>query len=161
MGISVDFVDAVHSHTWSVELSDQDEIFLNEVWYKEDQLLVGLSHQEPFKNRTTWSDLEMVHYQILLMKAFDLLGENHPMDDITVRFREPFATFRFLATGIVKMSKLNGVDGFDNLTISRPREARIVVDFRRIYRFDWDSYVPPAPKPKIVNPFQIVVDNTK
>ncbi|MNY29957.1 hypothetical protein D3C86_1640340 [compost metagenome] len=103
----------------------------------------------------------MVHYQILLFKAFDLLGVNHPMDEVTVRYREPFSTFRFLAMAIVKMSKLNGVDGFDSLTIARPREARVVVDFRRTYRFDWDSYVPPAPKPKFVNPFQVIVDNTK
>lgn len=160
MVISVDFVDAIHGHAWSVELQDQDEIFLNDVWFKEDALLVGLSAQEPFVGRTTWSDLEMVHYQILLFRAFDLLGSDTPMDEITVRYREPFSTFRFLATAITKLAKLDGVTGFDNVTISRPRDNRVAVDFRRLFRFDWDSYVPPKPKPK-GNPFQVIVDNTK
>lgn len=167
MQITVDFIDVPCDHSWSVELTDRDEIFINDVWYKEDSLLVELKDQEPFSGRTAWCDLDMIHYQLLLFKCFDLLGENHPMDDLTVKYKEPFATFKFLASAIVKMSKLNGVMGFDTVTIMRPRENRIVVDFRRTYRFDWESYVPPKPEhtaeiiPIKKNPFQLVVDNTK
>lgn len=160
MSISVEFVDAVNHNMWEITLSTQDEIFVNESWYHEDVLLVNLSNQEPFTGRTTWSDLEMLHYQILLLTAFDKVVPDHPMDDISVRFREPFATFRFLATCIAKMAKIEGIDGFDKIEIVRPLDARIVVDFRKTFRFNWNAYVPPAPPPaKPV--FQLVVDNTK
>ncbi len=160
MVTTVDFIDSIHGHSWSIELQDQDEIFLNDVWYKEDALLVGLSQQEPFVGRTTWSDLEMVHYQILLFKAFDHLESDTPMDEISIRYREPFSTFRFLSTAVSKLAKLEGITGFENISIYRPKDNRVIIDFRRVFRFDWDSYVPPRPKPK-GNPFQVIVDNTK
>lgn len=160
MVTTVDFIDSIHGHSWSIELQDQDEIFLNDVWYKEDALLVGLSQQEPFVGRTTWSDLEMVHYQILLFKAFDHLDADTPMDEISIRYREPFSTFRFLSAAVSKFAKLEGIAGFENISIYRPKDNRVIIDFRRVFRFDWDSYVPPRPKPK-GNPFQVIVDNTK
>lgn len=164
MQVEVFFVDAVHDLNWTVELSERDEIFVNDVWYKEDVLLVELKDQEPFRNRTTWSDLEVIHFQLLLFKCFDLLREDHPMDDTTVRYREPFATFRFMAAAIVKMCRLNDINGFDQMTILRPKEGRVVIDFRRTFRFDWDAYMPPRPEPVLKpkkNPFQVIVDNTK
>lgn len=163
MQVRIDFNDVPYDHAWSVELTDQDEIFINDVWFKEDILLVELKGQEPFTGRTTWSDLEMIHYQLLLIKCFDLLGENHPLDDVTVRYREPFSTFKFLASALVKMSRINGVTGFDRVLITRPVEDRILIEFSRSFRFDWSAYVPPKIEQKPVkrNPFQVVVDNTK
>jgi len=164
MQVRVDFVDSLNAINWVVELTDRDEIFLNEVWYKSDVLLDELKDQEPFRNRTRWSDLEMIHYQLLLFKCFDLLGPDTPLDDLTIRYKEPFSTFRFFASAIVKMSRVDGVTGFDEMTIMRPKESRIVVDFRRTFRFDWDAYIPPRPEPKVEvkkNPFHVIVDNTK
>lgn len=166
MGIVIDFVDIPHDNVWSVELTTKDEVLVNDVWYREDQLLVELSHQEPFLGKTKWCDLEMIHYQLLLYKAFDLLDPQTKVTTFNVEHREPFLTFSFLASAIVKMCHINGISGFDRVMISRPVESRITVDFRKTFRFDWDQYVPPAPPEKIdkaakVNPFRVVVDNSK
>lgn len=156
----VDFIDGVHGNTWAIELNEKDTIFLNDTWYREDELLVDLSNTtEPFRGRTCWADLELIHYQLLLFRAFDYLKPNSAEDELAVRFREPFSTFRFLASALVKMSYLNGVSGFDNVLISRPKEARVTIEFRLTHRFDWDEYVPPQPRAKPT--FQVVVDNTK
>jgi hypothetical protein len=118
-----------------------------------------LSHTEPFKGRTTWSDLEMVHYQIMFLHAFDKIPMSHPIDDLSVGYKEPFISFRFLASAAIKHARVNGVTGMDLLSVSRPREDRITMDFRRTYRFDFQNYSPPIiPKVPL---FQVVVDNTK
>ena len=160
MNVTVDFVDAVNSNVWSINLTLQDEIFINDVWYREDILLVDLSKTEPFTGKTTWSDLEILHYQILLFRAFDKLLPDHPIDELAIKFKEPFQTFKFLASAIAKMANIEGITGYDRIIIARPFDSRVVVDFRRTFRFNWDTYVPPAPKPKRA-PFQLVVDNTK
>jgi hypothetical protein len=156
----VDFIDAVHGNTWSVELSEKDTIFVNDTWYRQDELLVDLSDtSELFAGKTAWADLELIHYQLLLFRAFDYLRPKHTEDEMTVRFKEPFATFRFLAAALVKFHYLNGVTGFDTLVISRPKEAQVVIDFRLTTRFDWNEYTPPKPPAKPI--FHVVVDNTK
>ena len=162
MQVNVEFVDSTLGHSWTTELSERDEIFVNDVWYKEDSLLVELCDQELFRNKTTWSDLELIHYQLLLMKCFDHLGPNPAMDDITLRYKEPFLTFRFFASCVVKMARIDGLTGFDTLTIARPKENRILIDFRKTFKFDWNEFTPPNVEPIVKkHPFQLIVDNTK
>lgn len=156
----VDFHDSVSVNVWAVELTDKDEIFVNETWYRQDELLVDLaSTSEMFADKTCWADLELTHYELLLLRTFDYLKPNASADDIAVRFSEPFSTFKFLATALIKSQRLNGIDGFDTLVIKRPSEARITLEFKRTFVFDWNDYVPPKPAPKPT--FQVVVDNTK
>lgn len=166
MGIIFEFVDVVEDHIWSVEMTTREENKVNDAWYREDTLLVELSDQEPFAGKTRWCDLEMIHYQLLLFKAFDLLRSDAEVTTYNIEHRQPFLTFTFLASAIVKLNKLNGVDGFDRLIIARPRDSIVNIDFRKSYRFDWDRYIPPAPIPQIsvkpkANPFRVVVDNSK
>jgi len=157
------FLDAVRGNEWSLKLTDADMIFLNETWYKEDELLIGLCTTNPFFGRTTWSDLELVHYQILFIQAFKTLTEKASDNEVSLRYREPFLTFRFLASALVKMSRLNSVDGFDIIEISYADEDKIRIEYRRTCDFDFTRFVPPPlaiPKP-VENPFKVVVDNTK
>jgi hypothetical protein len=166
MGIIAEFVDVPNNLVWSTELTSRDENMVNDAWYREDNLLVELDGQEPFVGKTRWCDLEMIHYQLLLFKAFDYMKPDTQVTTYNIEHRQPFLTFTFLTSCIVKFNKLNGLDGFDRVIVSRPFSPNVNVDFRKVYRFDWNRYVPPSPQTQSLtttktNPFHVVVDNTK
>jgi hypothetical protein len=162
----VDFIDDFNKNYWSITLGSDDEVLINDTWYKEDELLVGLSLTKPFFGCYTWADLEILHYQILLLKCFDKLQPNSTSTDLPINYREPFSTFRFLASAVAKMSKINGIEGFDNLIIARRSESKISIDFKKTFNFDFSTFNPvlnnkPIPVQKEQPVFSIVIDNTK
>lgn len=157
----VEFTDFNNSLSWAAEITDQDEIFLNDVWFKEDILLVGLSDTAPFEGKTTWSDLEMIHYQILFFRCFDHLDSSVDMSEISVRFKEPFLTFKFFASCVAKMARTEGIQGFDSIRVMREESNRIIISFSKTFDFDWDKYVPIEKRQPTRFPFRVIVDNTK
>lgn len=156
------FTDEIKNLTWSYEYSPQDEIQVDRFWYTEDTLLLQLSETDPFVGRTMWSDLDALHYQILLLKCFDHLEDDHPSDSVTLNFKEPFMSFRFLSSAFIKQARINGVTGFELLSIVRKSNGRLAMDFSKSYSFAYPSTAIIAPEPaRKINPFRIVVDNSK
>jgi hypothetical protein len=157
----VEFTDFKNSISWAAELTDQDEIFLNDVWFKEDVLLVGLSDTAPFEGKTTWSDLEMLHYQILFFRCFEHLDAGVQMDELTLRLKEPFLTFKFFASCVSKLARTEGIQGFDAIRVMREESNRIIISFNKSFEFDWDRYTPETKRVPTKFPFRVIVDNTK
>lgn len=156
------FTDEIKNLTWSYEYSPQDEIQVDRAWYREDSLLVQLSETDPFVGRTTWSDLETLHYQILLLKCFDHLQDDHPDDSFTLNHKEPFMSFRFLSSALIKQTRISGTAGFELLSIMRKANGRLSVDFSKSFSFGYpDTAIVTPDVSARPNPFRIVVDNSK
>lgn len=152
------FSDDVLNLSWSAELTDKDDVFLNDVWYNGDQLLLELSRTVPmFYNKTSWSDLDLDHFQVLILKCFDHLQEDQNMDQLTLSYKEPFTSFRFLAGAFIKCARIADVRGFEMVSFKRTRNGRLHVELTKTFSFAFEEVSRPKPKPS----FTVVVDNTK
>lgn len=152
--MKVIFGDHVSDKFWSIEITDADELYIDDIWKLDDTLFLNMKNNI-FENIFSWSDLDLIHYQILIYATFDLVkNSDDKLDEITTRFREPFYSLRLIATSLIKYFYLNNLQGFDTLYISRSDDNKIHINTEKKFVFSFNET-----KPK--NKLQLVIDNTK
>lgn len=151
------FNDQINDRFWSNDITSADERLIDDIWYNDDTLFLNMQHSKVFAGISSWSELSLMHYHILIYATFDMLDSfnGKDIDEITFRFREPFTSLRYIAAALRKFFILDYVSGFDTIIISRDKQNKVYIKLEKEYVFSFEDN-----KPKN-NVIQLVVDNTK
>jgi hypothetical protein len=141
---------------WKVYLVFNREDFATVMksWMKKDRLLVDLSTNEVFRDRTAWCDLTPFHFRILLMESFrytDKLRANDRVNEAHPAVR----SLHFLITALIHCLELRGSMEIDLMHIDRISDTQIT------YRFSstlWDDDYT-LPKANAEPDLKIIVSN--
>lgn len=136
----------------SFSLTDKDMAFVEQIWEKEDRLLIDLQQTELFEGFTTWDSLADFHYQFLISNNIMKMDELSN-DDIRNEDNATIRSIRFLLSCYVYLME-NACQKIESLTIDRVKDETIT--FSVMLR----SVMNLSPK-KTTSPFKVVVDNTK
>jgi hypothetical protein len=149
-----DFPSNKHYHLVFTDL-EFHVIELN--WYKQDKLLVELSHTTHlFKGRTKWCDLDALHYQILITKNISKLDELSDEEQMNEN-HEVIKSLHFLITGFIKTISTKTHSNVDLIRIDRISENSVNLTYTCSQCVQLDN----KKNKKGKDVFKIVVDNTK
>ena len=138
-------------------LPDDFEL-VDEQWDREDRLLVHLQSMEFFKGRTRWGDLETPHFRLLIAKnlqhAATLTEEERMNDEHPV-----VSSLNFLICALMRSIEKRNDCHVELMRINRISDLDIAIEFTGALSMEVVS--PPSSPQKKIDPFSVVVDNTK
>ena len=125
-------------------------------WYDEDELLVGLQNNVYFTNRKRWSDLEPFHYRIMVTKILQQVGdladeERGDVDNPTVK------SLHFLLCGLIISLEKRSDSSIEFLKVLRVGEYDVSIEFQSVMQM----VLPPIKSQQsTINGITVVVDNS-
>lgn len=157
MATTVLLDDHVQNKSFHLVFTDKEFVVIDTHWNDQDRLLVDLSDTVVFENRTRWSELSPMHYQLLITKnlsRLDALSDDEQMDENN----ETVKSLHFLITGLLKCLETNTGSNIDLMRIERIADDNITFTFSARVCLQIGNK---SAKECRNNPFRIVVDNTK
>lgn len=138
---------------------DQEDFeILEEQWGVKDEILVDLQHTSLFFGRERWSELDPIHYRILIAttmaKTFALIEEGKEE-----QANGALESMTFLISGLVRCIEERGECHVEMIRLVRVGELDLVVEYQASLSMEED-----LPKTKTVGKsrsgIQVVVDNS-
>lgn len=154
--------DLIADNRITLYLTSDDFKALDELWEKEDSYLKELQGTELFKGRLSWSQLEPVHFRVILMSALAKVGKlsiEQRNDDDDPTMNDLF----FLVAGLVRcLASKTGAE-ITIIRFNRVKDNEVLYDFsaevNMLLEYDATKPSPKAKTPPSKNGFRIVHDS--
>lgn len=156
MATSVIIDDYVLRKRSSLLFNENQFRAVQENWMKTDPLLMELQHFDAFKGRETWSELDAIHFRMLIVTTFTARDKKVDEKD---RFNDNIPVVQslyYLLMGLAYSIQSKTGLAVDVLRVNRVDESDVSFEFSLTMMADKKPLIQP-PKPG----FQVVVDNTK
>lgn len=149
--------DYVSGRRISLTFNAHDYDVIDQQWEEEDQRLLSYQHIEIFKDRTRYCDLTTKHLRILIQQV---LRYYTPLDDSerADSAHPVVALFNQLVLFLIRYIENATDTSIELLHVNRITERNICFDYTASMDM---NFTRPMPKNDPIDPFTIVVDNTK